>query len=485
MNANDTTDGDAPENGAVTIHHFDRDSYDGDDDVRFVADDLRRGELDVTPDRFDAWFTPAETVTGTTELGEAYEAAQGHVVNREQNARHMVHSASPGDVFEVIHANGETAFYRVARIGFEELGDLRPVLVTDGGENEQDDDEVAEDVAEAVGRHAAVENVAATADGALVTCAAELPEGALGHVIAEVERAGFEAEQVGHSGGRPLVEVNEAAPAFEVGEQVEDGDDDEPGTMRVLDADAGRADEVEVGTTGRTVSEFEGNEDYPEADRVVTCVFESALDRNAPGWTDAENLPAWLDDYAAEWGVNVRTYDYPESRLRRHESETEDDEADGPQDETDGESDHVARHVEDLREDAVEVHEPPAGLEPASATDDEDGHEFETAELREDEHEDELTHAEANAIMLRRARAELGREDDEQDDAVTDGGLAPRGAGFMTLPTAERVVGWVYPFPSFDGFDEATMAAYDLVREQIDREVGAARAADEAREVVA
>jgi len=111
----------APAEGAVTVHRFDRDSYEGDDDPRFVYDDLRRGDIEITAERFDSWFQPVETITGTTDLSEAYNAAQGEVVNREQSGRHMVASASAGDVFELIHPDGSREFHRVARIGFDEL----------------------------------------------------------------------------------------------------------------------------------------------------------------------------------------------------------------------------------------------------------------------------------------------------------------------------------------------------------------------------
>jgi hypothetical protein len=195
-------------------------------------------------------------------------------------------------------------------------------------------------------------------------------------------------------------------------------DETDRGTCRVLDPDAGRANAVEVGTTGATVSEFAGNEQFPDDDRVVTVAFEGALDADVPEWDewDAAALHAELDAYADEWGVTVRTYDYPESRLTSVETDTDGHEGDGP----DGEP---RRHVEDLRD--VDTHEEPEDLEPRTDGGDETdetatdggtaaaGDEWnpEPATLREGETPDVSSHARRNAEQLRLGRRDLGKRD--------------------------------------------------------------------------
>lgn len=91
-------------------------------------------------------------------------------------------------------------------------------------------------------------------------------------------------------------------------------DDDQQSRMRVLDALDERADEHEI-EPGTTVADC--NPDGDPADRVVEVVFESDLDRRVPGWRewDADDLPAELDAYREEWGVDVRTYAFPRGRI--------------------------------------------------------------------------------------------------------------------------------------------------------------------------
>lgn len=83
-----------------------------------------RKEHDLTPAEFRGHYRAAETVLGTTDLGEAYEAAQGPVVNREQGGRHMVCSCSVGHVMLVHKADGSHEYHAVEPIGFRELETL-------------------------------------------------------------------------------------------------------------------------------------------------------------------------------------------------------------------------------------------------------------------------------------------------------------------------------------------------------------------------
>jgi len=102
----------------VTIHH-----------IRELGSDLhyelRYGEKgQPTLVDFEQQYEPAETVLGTSNLEEAFDRAQGHVVNRQQNARHMVHSAMPTDVFEVHYGSDsveDVAYFMVEAIGFREI----------------------------------------------------------------------------------------------------------------------------------------------------------------------------------------------------------------------------------------------------------------------------------------------------------------------------------------------------------------------------
>lgn len=98
----------------VTIHHID--SIDRD-----LHGELRYGDRDQPSlPEFEEYYEPAETVLGTSDPSEAFHRAQGHVVNEQQNARHMVHSAMPTDVLEV-YDDGEMAYYMVLPIGFQQI----------------------------------------------------------------------------------------------------------------------------------------------------------------------------------------------------------------------------------------------------------------------------------------------------------------------------------------------------------------------------
>ena len=110
-----------PPAGAVTIHQLGRSAFDDDREYKFTKDDIRNGDRAVSVADVDTLYRPVESIVGTTDLEDAYHRAQGHVVNREQGARHGVPSASPGDVFEVIEADGTRSFHIVESIGFAEI----------------------------------------------------------------------------------------------------------------------------------------------------------------------------------------------------------------------------------------------------------------------------------------------------------------------------------------------------------------------------
>ena len=77
------------------------------------------------------------------------------------------------------------------------------------GEDEQPSQ--AEQAEDAVGGHAAVENVQDMAPGALVTVGSQWDEDVVQHVVRELERAGFDVNECGHSGGKPLLECRRVA----------------------------------------------------------------------------------------------------------------------------------------------------------------------------------------------------------------------------------------------------------------------------------
>ena len=106
-------------------------------------------------------------------------------------------------------------------------------------------------------------------------------------------------------------------PKFRTGDRVVDRDADN-NQMIVLDPNVGPANEVEVDGLDATVAEL--NETYPPRDPVVSVVFVSWLDTHVPGWKDWEDQRLFSDtlrDNADKWGVSLRTYRYPESRLER------------------------------------------------------------------------------------------------------------------------------------------------------------------------
>ena len=110
-------------------------------------------------------------------------------------------------------------------------------------------------------------------------------------------------------------------PAFRVGARVVDRTDTDV-RLVVLEPDRGQADDVEVAARETTVAAL--NPEFPANDRVVGCVHVDWLERNAGdrwrAW-DRDEFVDRLEAFAAEWRLQIPTYDYPESRLRRLSSE--------------------------------------------------------------------------------------------------------------------------------------------------------------------
>lgn len=107
------------------------------------------------------------------------------------------------------------------------------------------------------------------------------------------------------------------APAFEAGEWVVDKQDPDREPAVVINPDRGRADGVRVGTTGRTVADFEGNEPYSQSDRVVSIIFRSELESKGVGPSEVprDDPVPFISSHEAVWSVTMRRYDYPEPRL--------------------------------------------------------------------------------------------------------------------------------------------------------------------------
>jgi len=103
------------------------------------------------------------------------------------------------------------------------------------------------------------------------------------------------------------------AAEFPTGAVVRDHDD-HGGLMRVLRVRYARADIYEI-EPGTTVADC--NPDSDPADYVVEVVYEGDLDRKVPGWREwpAADLSSELAAYREEWGVDVRTYAFPHSRI--------------------------------------------------------------------------------------------------------------------------------------------------------------------------
>jgi hypothetical protein len=116
---------------------------------------------------------------------------------------------------------------------------------------------------------------------------------------------------VGDNNRRRVNNASADSPHFEVGDTVIDRDGDGSSTAQVVSPDVGRADQVEIGNTGKSVNDK--NEGYPADDRVVRVAFDSDL-QILPDSEDGA-IAEQIEQYRRNWGVEIRTYDYPESRL--------------------------------------------------------------------------------------------------------------------------------------------------------------------------
>lgn len=81
----------------------------------------------------------------------------------------------------------------------------------------------------------------------------------------------------------------------------------------------GRARACDVFIDGDTrIADVDSNRGYPADAPLVTVVFVGALDRTVNNWRqdwEPHTLDWRLDEFKAEWGVHVKTYDYPAGRL--------------------------------------------------------------------------------------------------------------------------------------------------------------------------
>lgn len=109
---------------------------------------------------------------------------------------------------------------------------------------------------------------------------------------------------------------------FAVGDRVVDShsettpSDDDYSPMRVVDPNAGTADEAQFEIDGTPLSEYPGNEDYPADSIVVTVVYESNLDATISDWEESvETLQETLAAFREEWKVDIKTHDFLAPRL--------------------------------------------------------------------------------------------------------------------------------------------------------------------------
>jgi hypothetical protein len=109
--------------GYSTVHH-----------LPFERQNARRkfayGDAKPSESLLESIYTPAETILGITDPEQAYQQAQGFVVNKQQNAIHAVRSACPGDIIEVVYPDGAHEFYFVDPIGFDKLPFEKPLDTT-------------------------------------------------------------------------------------------------------------------------------------------------------------------------------------------------------------------------------------------------------------------------------------------------------------------------------------------------------------------
>ncbi|MFD1570194.1 MULTISPECIES: YodL domain-containing protein [Haloferacaceae] len=103
-----------PSRGYSTIHHLPFEN-------RELRHQVGYGDRDPDEETFETAYRPAETILDVTDRDRAYHHAQGEIVNTVQDARHMVRSASVGDIIEIVYPSDRREFHLVDAIGFTEL----------------------------------------------------------------------------------------------------------------------------------------------------------------------------------------------------------------------------------------------------------------------------------------------------------------------------------------------------------------------------
>lgn len=110
-------------------------------------------------------------------------------------------------------------------------------------------------------------------------------------------------------------------PPYRPGDLVYDRDADptadEIGVMLVVATPDATAAEHTINALGRTVADV--NAQYPDDDAVVSGVYISDLDSliGPDRWRawDPQGMPAELAAHCSTWGISVREYDFPATRL--------------------------------------------------------------------------------------------------------------------------------------------------------------------------
>ncbi len=120
---------------------------------------------------------------------------------------------------------------------------------------------------------------------------------------------------------------------YGIGDRVTDIEAEEADQLVVLDPNRGPAATVEIPALDATVAAV--NPSYSADDPVVRCIHVTWLDRNVGDrwrtWQRTE-IPHRLRNFAAEWSLNPKTYDYPQSRLQAvEEPDTEPGGRESPQ----------------------------------------------------------------------------------------------------------------------------------------------------------
>lgn len=111
---------------------------------------------------------------------------------------------------------------------------------------------------------------------------------------------------------------------FQPGEVVIDCEDPDDPKLIVFATECGEAEAVHVDEADATIAEL--NPEYPATDPVVECIHVDWLDRHANDDWDkwlGPSFPNYLEAYADEWNIPIRTYSYPVSRLRADTDESD------------------------------------------------------------------------------------------------------------------------------------------------------------------